>query len=235
LEPEAFTALEAISIDHAVMEHTDKALVARAAIGWSDLGSWAALGEIMPQDEAGNAVRGEVVALDTSGSVIWAEDRLVATLGVEDLAIVAVDDAVLVAGRERAQDVRDLVATLAKLSRPETAARTTTHRPWGSFTNIAVGPGFQIKRIVVKPGARLSLQSHNRRAEHWVVVQGCPRVTCGEDIVDLAENEHIFIPLGARHRIENLTDALVEIVEVQLGDYLGEDDIVRYEDIYGRT
>jgi len=235
LEPHAFAALEAISIDRAVMEHTDKAVVVRAAIGWSDLGSWAAVGEVMPHDEAGNAIRGEVVAMDTKRSVIWAEDRLVATLGVKDLTIVAVDDAVLVAGRERAQDVRDLVAALARMSRPETQARTTTQRPWGSFTNISVGPGFQIKRIFVKPGARLSLQSHARRAEHWVVVQGHPRVTCGETVRELAENEHIFIPLGARHRIENLTDSPVEIVEVQLGSYLGEDDIVRYEDIYGRV
>lgn len=235
LEPRAFAALESISFDHAVMEHTTLGLVARAAIGWSDLGSWTAVGGIMPRDKAGNAVHGEVVALDTRNSVIWAEDRLVATLGVENLAIAATDDAVLVARRERAQEVRDLVAALARASRPETQARTTTHRPWGSFTNVALGPGFQIKRLLVKPGGRLSLQSHRRRAEHWVAVRGRPRVTCGDEVLELEEGGHVFIPKGARHRIENPTEEAVEIVEVQLGDYLGEDDIVRYEDVYGRV
>ncbi|MDP2619767.1 MAG: mannose-1-phosphate guanylyltransferase/mannose-6-phosphate isomerase [Hyphomicrobiales bacterium] len=234
LEPRALAALEAISLDRAVIEHTSRGLVARAAIGWSDLGSWAAIGEIMPHDEGGNAIHGEVIAVDTRKSVIWAEDRLVATLGIEDLAVIAVDDAVLVAGRGRAQEVSELVAALNRSGRPEARAGTTVLRPWGSFTNVAAGPGFQIKRILVKPGGRLSVQSHQHRAEHWVVVRGRPRVTCGEIARELGANEHIFIPLGARHRIENLTDEPAEIVEVQFGDYLGEDDIVRYEDIYGR-
>jgi mannose-1-phosphate guanylyltransferase / mannose-6-phosphate isomerase len=235
LEPGAFAALEAISLDRAVMQHTSCGLVARAAIGWSDLGSWAAVGEMLPHDETGNAVHGKVVPVDTNQSVIWAEDRLVATLGIEGLAVIAVDDAVLVARRERAQEVGELVNALDRSNRPEVWARTTVLRPWGSFTDVAAGHGFLVRRILVDPGGRLSLQSHNHRSEHWVVVRGRPRVTCGETVRELEENEHIFIPLGARHRIENFADEPAEIVEVQLGDELDDDDIVRYEDVYGRV
>lgn len=234
LEDAAFRACRSQSIDYAVMEQTSRGSVVPLGAGWSDVGSWAALHEISGQDAAGNVISGDVVAIDCRNSYLRAESRLVGAVGLESCVVVETRDAVLVAPRSRAQDVKLLAEALVAAARPEVTQGREVARPWGSYDSLESLPGFQVKRLTVLPGAALSLQLHRQRSEHWVVVSGIARVTRDEEVFELRRNEHTFIPLGARHRIENPGTELLEIIEVQVGDYLGEDDIVRLEDRYGR-
>lgn len=234
LDKQAFAACPADSIDYAVMEKTDAAMVLPADFGWNDVGSWSSLWDVSAQDDCGNACRGEVITVDSRNSYAWAQ-RMVALVGVDDIVVVETADAVLVARKDRVQQVKDVVAQLKDAHRSQVVFHREVYRPWGSYDSVDVGDGFQVKRIKVKPGARLSLQSHRRRAEHWVVVRGTARVTRDDDVFDLQANQSAYIPIGARHRLENPGLEMLELIEVQSGDYLGEDDIVRYEDQYGRT
>ncbi len=234
LDPALFGACRAESIDYAVMEKTDEAALVPLDAGWSDVGSWAALHDASPQDEAGNTLLGDVVARDCTGSYLRAESRLLTAVGLDGCIVIETKDAVLVVPRERAQDVKGLVAELEARDRAEARLGREVFRPWGSYDSVDAGPGFQVKRLTVLPGAVLSLQMHHRRAEHWIVVSGVAHITRGDEVYELRPNEHTLIPLGARHRIENRGTEIVRIIEVQLGDYLGEDDIVRFEDRYGR-
>lgn len=231
---EEFLACPADSIDYAVMERTDQAMVVPLDAGWSDLGSFAALYDVSVTDDDGNAISGDVVACRSSGNLISSESRLVAAVGVSDLAIVETKDAVLVTDKSHSQEVKQLVDVLKSMDRPETSLHRQVFRPWGSYDSLENEDGFQVKHLIVNPGAVLSLQMHHRRAEHWVVVQGTARITLNDDEFDLTVNESTYIPIGAKHRIANQTDEPVHIIEVQCGDYLGEDDIVRFEDNYGR-
>ena len=232
---EAFLASPSDSIDYAVMERTDRAAVVALDAGWSDVGSWDALLDVQPSDAAGNVISGDVLVEKVSGSLIRSEGRLVAALGVKDLVIVETADAVLVADRAHAQDVKRLVERLKAQHRDEPLVHRQVFRPWGSYEGLVQSGRFQVKRIVVKPGASLSLQMHHHRAEHWVVVKGTARVTCGEDVRLLAEDQSTYIPIGTAHRLENPGRIDLEIIEVQSGTYLGEDDIVRFQDHYGRS
>ncbi len=234
LDKAAFAACPSDSIDYAVMEKTDAAAVLPVDIGWNDVGSWSALWEVSQQDADGNAHHGDVVSIDSRNSYAYAR-RLVALVGVDDLVVVETDDAVLVARKDRVQQVKDVVAQLKAGQRSQAVLHREVHRPWGSYDSIDMADGFQVKRIKVKPGARLSLQSHERRAEHWVVVRGTARVTRDNDVFELFANQSTYIPIGAKHRLENPGSEMLELIEVQSGDYLGEDDIVRYEDVYGRS
>jgi mannose-1-phosphate guanylyltransferase/mannose-6-phosphate isomerase len=206
-----------------------------AAIGWSDVGSWSSLWEIQQQDEQGNVLQGDVIAHDTRGSYVRSEKGLVALVGARDLVVVVTKDAVLVADKSKAQDVKCIVDRLKEAKRSEFAEHARVFRPWGSYETIELGDGFQAKRIVVNPGGRLSLQMHHHRAEHWVVVQGTALVTVGDKVFTLKENESTYIPQGEKHRLENRGKAPLTLIEVQCGAYLGEDDIVRFEDVYGRV
>lgn len=235
LDRDAFAAAPSISVDYAVMEKTSHAAVVPAALGWSDVGSWSALWEIGRRDGDGNVAQGDVIAERTRNSYLRSEHRLLATVGVEDMIVVALKDAVLVAARDEAQHVKAIVDRLRKTGRSEASAHPRVYRPWGSYETIDLGPRFQVKRIIVNPGQRISLQKHARRAEHWVCVQGVARVTRGEDILTLRENMSTYIPVGCIHRLENPGAEPAHIIEVQSGDYLGEDDIVRIEDSYGRS
>ncbi|MFW2405602.1 MAG: mannose-1-phosphate guanylyltransferase/mannose-6-phosphate isomerase [Gammaproteobacteria bacterium] len=234
LDPGVFAACPADSIDYAVMEKTTRASVVPLDAGWSDVGSWAALHDVNDLDEAGNALFGDVVAVDCRDSLVRAESRLVGAVGLEGCVVIETKDAVLVAPKDRAQDVKKLVDQLKAGEREETELGREVFRPWGSYDSLENAEGFQVKRLTVLPGAILSLQLHHRRAEHWVVVAGVARITLDDDVFDLGVNQHTFIPVGARHRIENPGSELLHIIEVQVGDYLGEDDIVRFEDKYGR-
>lgn len=232
---EAFAACPSDSIDYAVMEKTAQAVVIPLAAGWSDVGSWHALWEITSKDQHGNACKGDVLCEDSRDNYIQSEQKLVATLGVENLVIVETDDAILVADKNRVQDVKTLVGRLDKAGRSETKQHRKVYRPWGYYDSIDNGERFQVKRIVVNPGQQLSLQMHHHRAEHWIVVSGTARVTRGEEQILLSENQSTFIPLGVKHRLENPGAIALEMIEVQSGSYLGEDDIVRFEDTYGRS
>ena len=234
-EKEAFSASPADSIDFAVMEHTARGVVAPLRCDWNDLGSWSALADAMAQDEHGNAVRGDVVSKETTGSLLYSEDRLLATIGISDMVIISTPDAVLVTRKGSDQQLKQLVTELKAQGRNETAFHTRVHRPWGSYEGIGRGDRYQVKRIRVRPGASLSLQMHHHRAEHWVVVRGTARIQRGDEQIVLAENESVFIPLGVKHRLENPGVIELELIEVQSGSYLGEDDIVRFEDHYGRS
>jgi mannose-1-phosphate guanylyltransferase/mannose-6-phosphate isomerase len=234
LDADAFTGCPADSIDYAVMEKTDRASVVPLEAGWSDVGSWAALLAANEQDTDDNTVVGDVVALDCHASYLRSESRLVAAVGLDGCVVVETKDAVLVAPVDRAQDVKKLVDGLEASDREETRLGREVFRPWGSYDSLENATGFQVKRLTVLPGAILSLQLHHRRAEHWVVVAGVARVTLDGKVFDLKVNEHTFIPVAAKHRIENPGTELLHIIEVQVGDYLGEDDIVRFEDRYGR-
>ncbi len=234
LDQHAFAACPADSIDYAVMERTAAARVLAVDIGWSDVGSWSALWQVAARDADGNAHHGDLLAVDSRGNYVHGR-KLVALVGVDDLVVVDTDDAVLVARKDRVQQVKDVVAQLKREQRSQAVLHREVHRPWGSYDSVDMGEGFQVKRIKVKPGAALSLQSHKHRAEHWVVVRGRARVTCDETILELGPNQSTYIPIGARHRLENPGDALLELIEVQSGSYLGEDDIVRYDDVYGRA
>jgi mannose-1-phosphate guanylyltransferase/mannose-6-phosphate isomerase len=234
LEATAFTAARSISIDYAVMEHTKAAAVVAVDIGWSDVGSFDALWQAGSKDADGNVAVGNAVTVDTRNSYLRAEHGLVTTLGVEDLIVVATADAVLVVPRARASDLKQLVAKLEREGRSELQTHPLVERPWGSYRSIHNGERVQVKHIVVKPGGRLSLQYHHKRAEHWVVVRGTARVTRGEEVTMLGEDQSTYIPIGMPHRLENPGDTPVHLIEVQTGSYLGEDDIVRLEDTYGR-
>lgn len=237
---EAFIACPSDSIDYAVMEKMTAggtgvdAVVVPMSAGWSDVGAWDALWQMVPKDGEGNAVRGDVMLRDTHNSMVVASERLVACLGVDDLVVVETADAVMVAHKDKTQDVKHIVARLKAEHRSQAEAHRKVYRPWGWYDSIDGGERFQVKRIVVKPGATLSLQMHHHRAEHWVVVRGTAKVTRGEDVFLVSENESTFIPLGIKHRLENPGMVPLELIEVQSGAYLGEDDIVRFEDVYGR-
>jgi mannose-1-phosphate guanylyltransferase len=235
LHEEAFAECESDSIDYAVMEKTDLACVVPMDAGWSDIGSWSSLWEQGAKDAAGNTTHGDVMTADSADSFVHAESRLVAAVGVSDLVIVETEDAVLVADKTRAQEVKQIVERLRQEQREEENYHRIVYRPWGSFDSVDAGDGYKVKRISVKPGARLSKQMHHHRAEHWVVVRGTARVFRDDEIFDLNENESVFIPLGTTHYLENPGDGPLDIIEVQSGSYLGEDDIVRFDDIYGRS
>lgn len=236
LDKAAFADSPSLSIDYAVMEKTRHAAVVPADLGWNDVGAWSALWDVGAHDAAGNVTVGDVIAHDTTNAYLRTGDgMLLATVGLDNVVVVVTDDVVLAAGKDRAQDVKKIVDTLKSSKRSEASLHKTVHRPWGSYRGVDAGPRFQVKRIVVKPGAKLSLQKHAQRAEHWVVVQGTARVTRGEDVLVLRENQSTYIPVGTVHRLENIGSDDLHLIEVQSGGYLGEDDIVRLEDTYGRS
>ena len=235
LDEAAFAASPAESIDYAVMEQTDKAVVVPVSMGWSDIGSWTSLWAHSEHDDAGNAMQGDVLAIDATNCYLRAESRLVAALGVGDLIVVETADTVLVAHRDRAQDVKQLVTRLQREGRSEIDAHLRVYRPWGWYEGVDAGERFQVKRIMVKPGQRLSLQLHHHRAEHWIVVSGTARVTRDGEELLVTENQSTFIPLGTAHRLENPGRIPLHLIEVQSGSYLGEDDIVRLQDDYRRA
>ena len=230
----AFRSSPSDSIDYAVMERTENSVVVPLEAGWSDVGSWAALHDVSEQDADGNTITGDVVLHDCQKSYISAKSRLVTAVGLEEYIVVEDKDSVLVVRKDRSEDVKALVERLKAQERSETELHREVFRPWGSYDSIDSDDGFQVKRLIVKPGAVLSLQSHKKRAEHWVVVRGVATITLDEDEFELGVNESTYVPIGAVHRIANKGDEAVHIIEVQCGDYLGEDDIVRYEDNYGR-
>lgn len=232
---DAFEACPSDSIDYAVMEKTDAAVVVPLSAGWSDVGAFAALWDVLPKDAQGNALSGDVIALDSSNSLVMAESALVATIGVHDLVVVQTKDAVLVAERDKAQEVKAVVTRLRELGRTEHQTHRQVYRPWGHYDSIDSGQRYQVKRITVQPGAKLSVQLHHHRAEHWVVVSGTARVTLQEKEHLLSENQSIYVPVGAVHALENPGKIPLELIEVQVGSYLGEDDIVRLDDRYGRV
>ncbi|WP_110687418.1 mannose-1-phosphate guanylyltransferase/mannose-6-phosphate isomerase [Salinicola aestuarinus] len=234
LDAEAFARCESESIDYAVMESTPDASVVALDAGWSDVGSWESLWEIADKDPDGNALDGDVMIEDVGDSLIYAESRLVAAVGVRNLLIVETADAVMVAPRASAQAVKTLAESLKRVGRPEWNQHRRVHRPWGSYDGIHAADRYQVKQICVAPGARLSLQRHFHRAEHWIVVRGTARVTRGDDTFLLEENQSTYIPLGVIHRLENPGKIQLELIEVQSGSYLGEDDIERYDDVYHR-
>ena len=234
LGADAFARAPQKSIDYAVMEKTDRTAVVAGNFRWSDIGSWDALFDITPRDESGNVTHGPVVAEDTRGCVIHSDGRLTAAIGVNDLVVVSTADAVMVVPRARSQEVKELVARLKAEQHKEATEHKRGHRPWGYYETIDLGERFHVKRIVVNPGGMLSLQKHRHRAEHWVVVRGTAEVTIGEDTRAVHENESIFIPIGTVHRLANQGKIPLELIEVQTGSYLGEDDIVRLEDVYKR-
>ena len=243
VDKDAFTACPNDSIDYAVMERLEaepatsaapRATVVRLEAGWSDVGTWSALWEIGAKDESGNVIHGDVCAVETRNALVIAQHRLVACVGLDDVVVVETPDAVMVARRDKAQEVKQVVGRLKGDGRQECLTHRKVYRPWGSYDGIDAGTRFQVKRIIVKPGASLSLQMHYHRAEHWVVVRGTAKVTRGEEVFLLGENQSTYIPLGVKHRLENPGKLPLEIIEVQSGEYLGEDDIVRFEDTYGR-
>ena len=231
----AFEACPDESIDYAVMEHTKDAVVVPMDAGWSDVGGFSALWEVSTKDENGNAFTGDVKAVDTKNTLVFGEDRLVATVGVEDLVIVSTKDAVLVAHKDKSQYVKSIVNELKAEHRSEAVMHREVYRPWGKYDSVDNGDRFQVKRITVNPGAKLSVQMHHHRAEHWIVVSGTAKVKIGDTEQFLTENESIYIPITAVHALENPGKVDLELIEVQSGSYLGEDDIVRFEDRYGRV
>lgn len=235
LGAEAFRAAPSISIDYAVMERTDQAAVIPAELGWSDVGSWDALWAIAEKDETGNALQGPVTAVQSRNCLVRSEGIRTAILGLEDAVIIVTEDAVLAMPRSRAQDVKKVVERLRAEGAPEAAAHRRVYRPWGHYSGLIMGDRFQVKEIVVRPGGKLSLQKHHHRAEHWVVVKGTARVNRDAESLLLSENEAVYLPLGCVHRLENPGMIPLHLIEVQVGSYLGEDDIVRIEDTYGRS
>jgi mannose-1-phosphate guanylyltransferase/mannose-6-phosphate isomerase len=235
MDADAFSACPNISVDHAVMERTAGAAVVPLAVGWSDIGSWSALWEAWPHDTQGNAAIGDVLAIDSANSLLMAGSRMLAVVGVENLVVVETADAVLVAHRDKVQQVRQVVDHLKIKKREEIQGHRRVSRPWGAYESIDRAERHQVKHLTVKPGASLSLQMHYHRAEHWIVVRGTARITRGEEVFTLSENQSTFIPEGVVHRLENPGRIPLEIIEVQSGSYLGEDDIVRFKDTYGRS
>lgn len=234
LHSNAFADCPSISIDYALMEKTKDAVVVRLDAGWSDVGAWSAVWEVGEQDEHHNVLRGDVLIHNAHNNLVYAEHRLVTLVGVENLAVVETKDAVLVAQGNQVQDVKHIVTQLQSQRRPEARIHREVNRPWGTYDRIDGGGRFQVKRIMVKPGAKLSLQMHHHRAEHWIVVSGTAEVHCGDKTLLLTENQSTYIPLGEIHSLSNPGKIPLEIIEVQSGSYLGEDDIVRFEDVYGR-
>ncbi|MET4616561.1 mannose-1-phosphate guanylyltransferase/mannose-6-phosphate isomerase [Stenotrophomonas sp. 2619] len=234
LDADAFAASPNDSIDYAVMEKTADAAVVPLDAGWNDVGSWSALWEVSDKDASGNACHGDVIAVDCRNSYAYGS-RLIAMVGLDDVVVVETDDAVFVGHKDRVQDVKEIVARIKRDGRSEAAAHRKVYRPWGAYDSIDNGSRFQVKRITVKPGATLSLQMHHHRAEHWIVVSGTAEVTRGEEVILLTENQSTYIPLGVTHRLKNPGKLPLELIEVQSGSYLGEDDIVRFEDSYGRA
>jgi mannose-1-phosphate guanylyltransferase/mannose-6-phosphate isomerase len=235
-QPESFAAAQNISIDHGIMEKTSRGVVVPVQMRWSDIGSWDAVWKLSERDGSGNAIHGDVLAFDTRDSLLRSDDGpLVATVGIQKLAVIAVRDAVLVAPLDRASDVKSLVDQLKAEDRECVSLPAKVIRPWGSYESLTRGPRFQVKHIVVAPGESLSLQMHQHRSEHWVVVQGSAEVTVGDKVSILQENESTYIPAGTKHRLANPDKIPLELVEVQCGTYLGEDDIVRFDDRYGRA
>jgi mannose-1-phosphate guanylyltransferase/mannose-6-phosphate isomerase len=235
LDADSYAGVDSISIDYAVMERTGAAAVVPCKIGWNDVGAWSSLWTIQQRDDAGNVFQGDVLVHDSQDSFVRSDKGLTALVGVKDLVVVVTDDAVLVADKRRAQDVKEIVGKLKSMQRTEHVEHKTVFRPWGSYQSIDSGSGFQVKEIMVKPGGRLSLQMHHHRAEHWVVVEGTARVTCDDNVFTLQTNQSTFIPLGSKHRLENPGKIPLRLIEVQSGSYLGEDDIVRFDDVYGRA
>ena len=235
IDADAFGRCPADSVDYAVMEKTESAAVVPMQAGWSDVGSWSALWELAERDDDDNLLRGDVLAEDASGCLVHGADRLIGILGVKDLVVVDTDDALMIADKHRVQEVKKLVQRLKQDRRSEAENHRKVYRPWGYYDSVDGGQRFQVKRIVVKPGCQLSLQMHHHRAEHWIVVRGTAMVTRGEDKLLVTENESTYIPLGVVHRLENPGTIPLELIEVQSGSYLGEDDIVRIEDQYGRN
>ena len=235
LDDEAFGRAKKISIDYAVMERTQKAAVVPGDFGWSDVGGWAAVWELSPKDEAGNAVSGRGYALNARNNLIRTEDQLIGVIGLDDVAVIATRDAVLVAPKAQADQVKALVELFTRNGESEAAAHSEIHRPWGKYLSIDLGVRHQVKRITVKPGGILSLQKHHHRAEHWVVVRGTAEVTRDHETIVVHENESIYLPIGCVHRMANPGCIPLELIEVQVGSYLGEDDIVRIEDVYKRV
>src|SRR5574341_1124383 len=231
---EVFRKLESISIDYAIIEKTDRAAVIPADIGWSDVGSWTALDDVSDRDAAGNIITGNVIDIGSRDSIIYAEKRLVATIGLKDAVVVDTPDATLVCSKERAQDVKKVVDELKKRKAEEHLNHRTVHRPWGSYTVLENGDRYKIKRLAINPGAKLSHQLHHHRSEHWVVVAGTARVTNGDREYDVHPNESTYIPMSTKHRLENRGRVPLQIIEVQNGEYLEEDDIVRFDDDYLR-
>jgi mannose-1-phosphate guanylyltransferase / mannose-6-phosphate isomerase len=227
--------IKPVSIDNGVMERSSKAAVISVAFKWSDVGSWGSLDEVATKDKAGNVMTGRVVDLESRRSIVYADRRVVATIGLQDMVVVDTPDATLVCPKSYAQDVKKIVDILKQQKAPEHLEHLTVQRPWGSYTVLEEGPGFKVKRVTVKPGGRLSLQMHHQRSEHWVVIAGTARVTRGEEVFDLPVGESTAIPVKTQHRLENPGHETVHIIEVQNGPYLGEDDIVRFKDDYGRT
>lgn len=235
LDAEAFATCPSDSIDYAVMEKTDAAAVIPLDAGWSDVGSWSALWEVLPKDASANVTVGDVFTKAVTNSYLYAEQgRILAAIGLDGIVVVDTADAVLVARMDQCQDVKDIVGKLKKENRDETLAHRKVYRPWGNYESIDKSDRFQVKRITVKPGATLSQQMHHHRAEHWIVVKGTAKITKGEEVLLLSENQSTYIPLGVSHRLENPGKIDLELIEVQSGSYLGEDDIVRFDDHYGR-
>ncbi|KIQ27159.1 mannose-1-phosphate guanylyltransferase/mannose-6-phosphate isomerase [Xanthomonas campestris] len=234
LDKDAFAASPSDSIDYAVMEKTSDAVVVPLDAGWNDVGSWSALLEVSEQDAQGNAHHGDVIQLDCQNTYAYGS-RLIAMVGLENVVVVETDDAVLVGHRDRIQEVKEVVSQIKAAGRSEATWHRKVYRPWGAYDSIDMGQRFQVKRITVKPGATLSLQMHHHRAEHWIVVSGTAEVTRGDEVLLLTENQSTYIPLGVTHRLKNPGRLPLELIEVQSGSYLGEDDIVRFEDTYGRT
>ena len=231
---EIYGSLESISVDYGIMEHGDRVAVIPAAMGWSDVGSWETVRELLDKDENGNVLQGDVLALDTRDCLVRSEDRLVATLGVEGLVVVDTTDALLVCNEARSQEVRAIAERLRDEDRAEAKIHRKVEKPWGAYKVLDSGDTYQVKWLDVVPGARLSYQSHEHRSEHWAVVMGTATVTLDDEVIQVPCGEHIYIPVRAKHRLENRGEVLLRVVEVQSGDYLGEDDIVRFEDDYGR-
>jgi mannose-1-phosphate guanylyltransferase/mannose-6-phosphate isomerase len=235
LDKETFARAPKISIDYAVMEHTDKAAVVPANIGWSDVGTWAAVDDLSPHDSEGNAIRGNGIVMEATNVHIRSDEHLTTVVGVDNVIVVTTEDAVLVLDRARGDKVKQLVDRLKAENRREAMEHKRAYRPWGYYQSVDKGARYQVKRIVVKPGARLSLQKHFHRAEHWIVVRGTAEVTRNNEVLQVHENESIFLPIGAVHRLANPGKIDLELIEVQTGSYLGEDDIVRIEDVYNRV
>ncbi|PKM46234.1 MAG: mannose-1-phosphate guanylyltransferase/mannose-6-phosphate isomerase [Gammaproteobacteria bacterium HGW-Gammaproteobacteria-1] len=229
-----FPRMPSISIDYGVLEKTANVALIPCDIGWSDVGSWDAVHEVSDKDAAGNATQGNVIAVDCRNALIQSNKRLVAAIGVEDLNIVETADAVLITKRGESQRVREVVDVLKRNNAQEHVAHLTVQRPWGSYTVLESADDFKMKRITVKPGQSLSLQRHSHRSEHWIVVAGTATVTCDDEVITVAKNQSTYIPIGAKHRLENRGEVLLEMIEVQVGEYLGEDDIERFDDCYGR-
>ncbi len=235
LDPQTFIHAENISVDYALFEKTDKAAVIPCSIGWSDIGSWLSIAQTLPQDVDGNAIIGDTILHNTKDCLVYSTDRIVATVDINNLVIVDTPDALLVANKEQTQDVKHIFERLKKLQHPTSDLHQTVHRPWGTYTVVEEGPFYKIKRIEVKPGQALSNQLHDKRSEHWVVVDGEATVIQDDKVIKLIENQSTYIPAGEKHRLMNASDETLVIIEVQCGNYLGEDDIQRFDDLYGRS